>query len=90
MSESEFADVNAAYRAKGWQHVSCGQCLGTGQVAVYSWSDFEGPGDCPDCKGGGDLWISPKGRVCLYPGGPFSSGAAMTGPATIHHEAAHG
>lgn len=27
--------------------------------------------DCPNCKGSGLMWISPKGRIADYPGGPF-------------------
>ena len=62
------------YERAGWKAGTCGYCRGTGQEAYYSYGDFEGPEECPNCDGNGALWETPKGRVVRYPGGPFSSG----------------
>ena len=51
--------------------VRCPRCGGHGVVSVYSHDDFEGPGDCPGCKGAGWLCIYESDRVALYPGGPL-------------------
>jgi len=54
-----------------WHTEKCTACYGTGQVSDYSACDFEGPKECGHCWGSGNIWISPKGRIALYPGGPF-------------------
>ena len=54
-----------------WRTMPCHHCRGYGVVSVYSHNDFEGPGVCPRCLGGGTLFVSPKGRLAAYPGGPF-------------------
>lgn len=56
-----------------WHKIKCGTCDGHGMVSKYTYdgSDFEGPEECGDCWGQGSIWISPKGRLALYPGGPF-------------------
>jgi DnaJ-class molecular chaperone len=58
---------------EGWRHVRCCMCSGTGMQSQYSLdgSDFEGPEECNSCGGRGQLWVIPKGRHVLYPGGPF-------------------
>jgi DnaJ-class molecular chaperone len=58
----------------GWKQEGCTNCRGHGVVSDYGYSgrDFEGPKDCPACGGAGHLWISPKGRTAMYPGGPFT------------------
>lgn len=54
-----------------WKQVRCPAGCYAGTVAVYSAADFEGPGECETCKGSGGVWVSPKGAMALYPGGPF-------------------
>ena len=54
---------------KGWKPIRCSSCNGLGVVAVYSAYDFEGPGECRECGGAGQIWISPKGHLAQYPGG---------------------
>lgn len=57
--------------AAGWQQRQCNNCSGYGVVSVYSMYDFEGPGECNTCKGGGVIWDGPKGVLAMYPGGPL-------------------
>jgi DnaJ-class molecular chaperone len=59
---------------EGWRHVSCSMCNGTGMQSQYSLdgSDFLDPEECDSCGGQGQLWVTPKGRHVLYPGGPFA------------------
>ena len=54
-----------------WTAETCWNCGGHGVVSVYSHNDFEGAGECGTCGGSGQLWRSPKGRLAMYPGGPF-------------------
>lgn len=54
-----------------WKTIRCSKCRGYGVVSVYSTYDFEGPGDCRRCGGDGTLFITPTGRLAIYPGGPF-------------------
>jgi RecJ-like exonuclease len=54
-----------------WRTIPCDRCNGHGVVAVYSASDFDGADFCPLCGGSGETWVSPKGRIADYPGGPF-------------------
>lgn len=56
---------------KAWQAVACGPCGGHGVVAVYSSNDFLGPRTCGTCDGAGEVYQTPKGRLIMYPGGPF-------------------
>mgnify|MGYP002641661173 CR=1 FL=1 len=56
---------------KGWKQVDCADCSGYGVVSDYSYNDFEGAKDCPTCKGNCCYWVTPKGRIVEYPGGPF-------------------
>ncbi len=62
----------------GWTTIQCSRCDGYGQVSVYTigGTAFEGPGWCPQCGGNGALWVSPKGRLALWPGGPFAGSLA--------------
>lgn len=53
-----------------WRVIGCGTCRGYGTVSVYSATDFEGPGDCPECDGTGAVWLRPTGHAFAYPGGP--------------------
>ena len=48
----------------GWTLIDCGCCNG------IEWGGEE-PRTCRDCGGNGVLWRSPRGRLALYPGGPF-------------------
>lgn len=54
-----------------WGKVKCADCMGYGQVSDYRGDDFHGAVDCSECGGTGSLWVSPKGRIAHYPGGPF-------------------
>lgn len=54
-----------------WRVVECSICNGHGVVSAYSSVDFLGPKECSSCRGSGFVWISPKGRIADYPGGPF-------------------
>jgi RecJ-like exonuclease len=56
---------------KKWQTIQCYDCGGYGVVSVYSYCDFEGAGECNVCDGSGQLWMSKKGRLARWPGGPF-------------------
>lgn len=56
----------------GWTEVNCGCCNG------IAWGGEE-PRTCRDCGGNGVLWRSPKGRLALYPGGPFRGVAVDAG-----------
>jgi DnaJ-class molecular chaperone len=58
---------------EGWRHVPCCMCNATGMQSQYSLdgSDFLGPKECDSCAGTGQLWVTPRGRHVLYPGGPF-------------------
>lgn len=58
-------------RYPGWRLAECGSCGGCGLVSVYSQYDFEGPRECKDCGGSGTVFITPKGRLADYPGGPL-------------------
>lgn len=55
----------------GWTQIRCDSCGGHGVISVYSQNDFEGPGECRTCGGSGTMFLSPKGRLADYPGGPF-------------------
>lgn len=58
----------------GWHIESCHKCMGSGMQLHYSAYDFEGASECDGCYGNGIIWVSPKGRHALYPGGPFVKG----------------
>ena len=47
-----------------WRVMSCGCCAGIMWGGEY-------PRTCPECDGGGSLFVTPSGRLALYPGGPF-------------------
>jgi hypothetical protein len=58
--------------ASGWRREDCFVCYGTGMTSNYGCGeDFYGPEECDTCCGGGQYWVTPKGRHVLYPGGPF-------------------
>lgn len=63
--------TEAEHRKNGWKPSNCFVCSGTGMVSDYSGGDFNGPKECDTCKGNGHYWISPKGRMAAYPGGPW-------------------
>lgn len=53
--------------ADGWRYEKCPDCNGHGLRHVC-------PGDveeCRTCGYEGRLWVSPTGRMAVYPGGPF-------------------
>ena len=57
---------------RGWKTEACSSCRGHGVVSVYSYNDFEGPGECSDCDGRG--WNAThikSGVIAAWPGGPF-------------------
>ena len=64
-------ELDALWVARGWRRKTCGNCRGYGVVSVYSAYDFEGAGPCNSCGESGSVWVSPKGRHVVYPGGPF-------------------
>lgn len=49
----------------GWRTVDCSRCV-RGLIDTY----VDGPRECPDCGGDGELWIRPTGHLFMYPGGP--------------------
>lgn len=54
----------------GWNTTQCCHCSGHGVI----WIGLDGgAGDCPDCNSG-MVYVTPKGRHVLYPGGPFCKG----------------
>lgn len=53
-----------------WRVTKCGTCRGYGVVSRYVGGDFDGPGECPECEGGGTIYLRPTGHAFLYPGGP--------------------
>jgi len=57
----------------GWKKIKCFSCAGHGLVCAYTMdgSDFLGAEECDCCNGSGRMWISPSGRLALYPGSPF-------------------
>jgi hypothetical protein len=56
---------------QGSRRESCGCCVAA-MVSDYGWdSDFLGPKECDSCGGNGMVWVTPRGRHVLYPGGPF-------------------
>ncbi len=57
----------------GWKVAPCSLCRGIGVVWSYT---YDGPIECKDCNNG-VVYISPKGRRALYPGGPFLGGGAL-------------
>ena len=60
-------------RRPGWRSAKCALCRGYGVKWSYS---QEAPVECDSCNNG-VLYISPKGRRVLYPGGPFLGGSAL-------------
>ena len=47
-----------------WRTIACPSCSGYGMRM-----DGDGPAyDCPQCEGGGDLYILPSGHTAIYPG----------------------
>ena len=54
---------------------TCFNCNGAGQVSTFSGSgadfDFDGPGECRTCDGGGMVFEYSNGTTVMYPGGPF-------------------
>lgn len=55
---------------KRWRKVVCSSCV-LGVVGDYRNGDFYGPKECNTCGGSGYNWISPKGAIAMWPGGPF-------------------
>ncbi len=54
-----------------WTKTICYVCSGHGLVSDYSGGDFNGATECDRCDGTGRVWLSPKGAIVKYPGGPF-------------------
>jgi len=58
--------------AKGWTERLCDACLGTGKRMGAPPLDYVcAANECPSCEGRGRVWVSPAGRICLFPGGQF-------------------
>jgi len=56
----------------GWSTDRCHDCGGHGLVSDYGdGEDFYGAKECKTCGGKGYLFVSPKGKLAEYPGGPF-------------------
>ncbi len=54
------------------KQVQCHECGGHGVVSDYGdGEDFYGPKECLCCDGTGFLFVTPTGRLVVYPGGPF-------------------
>ena len=51
----------------GWKWMKCWACGGHGMTM---WGDSEQQ-ECRECSGSGRYCVSPKGRLCAYPGAPF-------------------
>ena len=58
---------------EGWRTAPCSLCRGYGTKWSYT---QDGPTECGACNYG-VVYISPKGRRVLYPGGPFLGGGAL-------------
>ena len=55
-----------------WERKTCVCCSGYGVVSDYgNGEDFYGPKECISCNGSGQVYISAKGTVAQWPGGPF-------------------
>lgn len=67
MTDIEIEAWRQSYIARGWKHEKCGCCV-NGVAASYNDGS---PEECRDCAGNGKVWITPKGRHVVYPGGPF-------------------
>jgi len=52
------------------KYVRCDRCDGHGQISSWQFGVKE-PDECPDCGGGGSLWLYPKGALAKYYGGPL-------------------
>ena len=73
--EAAVGALSSAGCVTEWKQIACPNCGGHGIVSHYSYGpggvDFEGADECKQCSGSGELWLSPKGMLALYPGGPF-------------------
>jgi hypothetical protein len=56
-----------------WRQIKCADCSGHGLISGYTadGSDFTGAEECKGCAGRGFVWLSAKGVLAQYPGGPF-------------------
>lgn len=52
---------------RGWRMKRCATCRGSGTTFVEGF----GVDHCDTCRGDGSYWVSPKGRIADYPGGPL-------------------
>ena len=66
-------DVGNAFVMTSWKKIQCSSCGGHGLVSSYTLdgSDFLGAEECSDCRGAGVVFVSTKGTIAQYPGGPF-------------------
>lgn len=53
-----------------WREISC-VCGGHGIVSDYGGGDFNGAKECAECGGSGRQFLSDKGVIAIYPGGPL-------------------
>ncbi len=61
-------DYYAKAKERGWREERCSSCH-FGLRASRNMHDMS-PEECPHCNQG-YVWVSPKGRIADYPGGPF-------------------
>lgn len=56
-----------------WTETKCGLCGGHGQCSSYTINggDFLGADECRGCNGSGRIFVSEKGAMAQWPGGPF-------------------
>lgn len=56
-----------------WRIITCPACDGHGMVSVYTigGTDFDGAGECDDCNGTGNVYVSSRDRLAKWLGGPF-------------------
>ncbi len=58
---------------KPFTWIKCVHCDGHGMVSDYGslGRDFEGPAECDDCGGSGQIVRYESGVLAQYPGGPL-------------------
>ena len=54
-----------------WRSFTCPNCDGRGLVISSNSFDRNEIVECSDCGGSGQLWVTDKDIVAMYPGGPF-------------------
>ena len=62
------SDLERPLTDRGWRTTTCGSCDGSGK---NRWASEFRSDECRFCCGSGRVWVSAKGRVFSYPGGPI-------------------